>query len=254
MHGIGRAGAGLGLAVSLVLACGAAAPALAQQGGGSPLERLARPSVVVTATGTVEAQPDQATLLLAVETVASDAQDAANRNAEKMQHIMDALHRAGVAADHIRTIDYHLEPQYRQPPSMPNATPEQQQPKIVGYRASNMVQVTLDDVARVGAAIDAGIGAGANRVANLDFGLKDPSRAHIEALRRAMVSARAQAEALAAAAGHTLGDPIQISMAGVGPGPVYAARMEAAAPTPIQPGTTRVSATVVARFALGPAR
>jgi hypothetical protein len=40
-------------------------------------------------------------------------------------------------------------------------------PRIVAYRAVNMVQVTVDTVARMGGIIDTAIGSGANRVANI---------------------------------------------------------------------------------------
>ncbi len=213
------------------------------------------PSITVTATGSVQIQPDQATLQLAVETTAKDAKDAASSNAAKMQRVTQALRRLGVPADHVRTVGYDLSPQYAD--TRRSEEPDTAGPRITGYRAANVLVVTLDDLSKVGQAIDSGIDAGANRVASLEFGAKDPAPSRLEALRQAMSSARAQAQAMAEAAGETLGGLLNAST-GEGPRPIAYARAESMAPmaqkTPIEAGELTVTATVVATFAVGGAR
>lgn len=208
-------------------------------------------TIQVSATGTVAATPDQVTLSLAVETTAANAADAARENASKMQRITKALDGLGIPKDHIATTSYDLQPQYAR------SRPEEQDkpPSITGYRASNMLQVTLDDVTLPGRVIDASIAAGANRVAGLSFGLKDPAPARLEALRRAMQSAQQQARVLADAAGQTLGPPVRLSTEEsplpVARAPVYLARaMASAAPTPVESGQLEVSARVDAVYRL----
>ncbi|MGH7482568.1 MAG: SIMPL domain-containing protein [Longimicrobiales bacterium] len=211
------------------------------------------PTISVTGTGSVQVPPDQATVLLAVETVAPTAQRAAAENAEKMTRIIDAVRALGIAEEDIRTTSYDLSPIYRQEPRpMPEQEPSE--PAIVGYRASNMVEVTLEDIEMPGPVIDAAIDAGANRVAGLTFGIEDPVEARQEALELAVRSARAEAEAVAAAAGVGLGEPITITVGPdfVIPYPSYARmeRADMAVATPVQPGDLTVSASVTIVYEL----
>ena len=204
----------------------------------------------VSATGTVEREPEQGVVMLAVESEAQNARNAAESNATKMSQLVAALRRAGIADRNIRTISYELRPEYAQ------QTRDREPPRIAGYRAINMVQVTVDTVARMGAIIDVAIANGANRVANINFRLRDHMAAHIEAVAEAMRNARREAEAVAAAAGERLGPALSIHTGGYAPPPpapvMYQRDMEvmAAAPTPVETGTLTVHANVTVIFKL----
>ncbi|MGH7507619.1 MAG: SIMPL domain-containing protein [Longimicrobiales bacterium] len=211
-------------------------------------------TITVDATGTVEREPEQALLLLAVESEAPTAAEASRANAERMESLLAALRRLQLEDDDIRTTAYDLSPIYQRPgPQRDTVTP-----RIVAYRARNMVQVEVDTVSRVGAVIDGAVEAGANRVAGLTFQLRDPEEARLEALEDALASARREAEALAVAAGVTLGPAQSIQTSGGGrfppPMPMYrgvamdAAQME----TPIEGGTLTVSAHVVVVYRIAP--
>lgn len=204
-----------------------------------------RRTLTVSATGTVEKEPEEGIVLLAVESEAQSADAAAAANAERMERLLQALRRAGVRDRNIRTVSYELRPEYTRPTERTD-----QPPRIAGYRAVNMVQVTVDTVARLGGVIDAAIANGANRVANISFRLRDPHAAHIEASAIAIRNARREAEALAEAAGERLGPAISITTGGYHappPMPMYAGRAEmdvALASTPVETGTLTVAATV----------
>jgi hypothetical protein len=209
-------------------------------------------TLTVSGQGTVERAPDQAMLVLAVESEASNARDAARNNARKMERVIEAVRKAGIPAERIRTVGYDLGPVY--------ARQEQgdQPPRIAGYRALNRVQVTIEALDRVGPALDAAIDAGANRAENLYYQLKDPSAARLEALRLATAKARAEAEAIAAAAGERLGPAQSISTDGYMPPPrpmdMYARGVEAVAmdmKTPVEAGTLSVSANITIVYRLG---
>ncbi|MEX2285327.1 MAG: SIMPL domain-containing protein [Gemmatimonadota bacterium] len=215
-----------------------------------PMER----TVTVNANATVEREPEQAVILLAVESPAATAQLAARTNATKMDALVAALRRLGISGPNVRTVSYQLQPQYSN--ERPQPTERQGPPRIVGYRAINMVQVTVDTVTRTGAVIDAAIAAGANRVAGLSFELKDPQLARNDALRLAVTRARGEAQAMAEAAGQRLGEPLTISTGGYAV-PRYARAMDMvsmeaaqAAPTPIEPGTLSVQANVTIVYKL----
>lgn len=205
--------------------------------------------LTVNGMGIVQRQPDRAVVLVAVESRAATAQAAAAANARKMDAVYAALRKMGIVPPKVATISYELQPQYSQPTER---GPEPFVPQIVGYVAINMVRVESDSVLRAGAIIDAVIPAGANRIANLSFELRDPDAARLEALKVAVQKARAEAEVIAAAAGQRLGQPQSISSAS-GYQPVYR-RMEmahdmalaapAAPPTPIEAGSLTVTANV----------
>jgi uncharacterized protein len=225
----------------------AAAPAGAQQQAA-----VRDQSIRVTGTGEARAKPDQAVADFAVETTAPTAQAAAAENAQLMERVIAALVRAGVPRDRIETRDYNVFPDYDPRPM------ETGEPRVRGYRVMNTVAVTMHEIDRVGAVIDAALGAGANRVNGVRFGLRDPQAFRQRAIDDAVRRARSDAEALAAALGLGLGMVREAYTADVAMGqPVMmmerlqaGADMAASAPTPINPGEQTVRATVVVVYAI----
>jgi uncharacterized protein YggE len=209
-------------------------------------------SIRVTGVGEARAKPDQAIADFAVETVAATAQQAAAENAQRMQRVIEALVRAGVARDRIETRDYNVFPDYD-----PQPRPDAVEPRIRGYRVMNTVGVTLDDIERVGTVIDAALAAGANRVNGVRFGLRDPQAFRQRAIDDAVRRARADGEALAAALGLSLGMVREAYTADIGAvQPMMMERLQmadaGASATPINPGEQTVRATVVVIYAIGP--
>lgn len=212
-------------------------------------------TLTVSASASVERAPDQAMLTLAVESEAGNARDASRANASKMEKVVAALRQAGIPADKIRTVGYELQPQYAR------ENRGQEPPRIVGYRAINRVQVTIDAIERVGPALDGAIEAGANRADELYFRLKDASAARLEALRLATEKAKTEAQTIAAAAGETLGQAQSIhtdSYAPPPPRPIMAPAYDRAVAmeamkmeTPVEAGTLNVSAHVTIIYRLG---
>ncbi|HYW13202.1 MAG TPA: SIMPL domain-containing protein [Longimicrobium sp.] len=208
-------------------------------------------SIRVTGVGEARAKPDQAIGDFGVETLAATAQQAAAENAQRMQRVIEALVRAGVPRDRIETRDYNVYPDYD-----PQPRPDTSEPRIRGYRVSNTVSVTLDDIERVGTVIDAALGAGANRVNGVRFGLRDPQAFRQRAIDDAVRRARSDGEALANALGLSLGMVREAYTADVGTvQPVMMERLQmsdAAAnmATPINPGEQTVRATVVVVYAI----
>jgi uncharacterized protein YggE len=210
-------------------------------------------SIRVTGVGEARARPDQAIGDFGVETLAATAQQAAAENAQRMQRVIEALVRAGVPRDRIETRDYNVYPDYD-----PQPRPDTSEPRIRGYRVSNTVSVTLDDIERVGTVIDAALGAGANRVNGVRFGLRDPQAFRQRAIDDAVRRARSDGEALANALGLSLGMVREAYTADVGTvQPVMMERLQMAdaaanMATPINPGEQTVRATVVVVYAIGP--
>lgn len=244
----------MGLAVAL-LGATATSEGLAAQEGTTP--RAAERTIRVTGMGEVEASPDAAQIAMAVESFAPTAREAGEQNSRVMQQVIAALVGAGVPRDSIETRNFQLFPEYVHEPG-PRG---EGQPRIRGYRAMNQVVVLTTRLDRVGRLIDVALQAGSNRMEGVSFVLRDASAAQSEALRRAVVNARRDAETMARALGVALGPVLEASTTSfpMRPVPTVMARMEAAsamgAPAPavappIQPGqqTVRATASLIFRI------
>jgi len=213
-----------------------------------PAERPTPPSIRVTGEATVTVQPDQARIDIGVTTQAQTAQAAAADNAQRLETALAELRRALGAGAELKTISYSLNPDYRYPK-------DGGKPTITGYTATNVVRVTLNDLTSVGQAIDAATRSGANQVHRLQFTLKDEQAARSQALRAAAVKAKAEAEAIAQALGLKIARVLSVVESSEGAQPimrdVMLARAEAAAPTPVEPGTIEVRATVTLTMEIG---
>lgn len=174
--------------VAVILACAvAAAPARAQQTPLSPVS-----SIRVSGDAKVTAKPDRVQIDIGVTTRAAQSQEAASQNARQVDAVLAAVHKATGPAAVLKTISYSLNPTYQYHPNG-------EEPTITGYSAVNVVQVTLDDLGKIGTVIDSATLAGATHVQGIQFTLRDQDAVRAEALRQAATRARAQAEVLAAA-------------------------------------------------------
>jgi uncharacterized protein YggE len=206
------------------------------------------PAIVVSASGSISREPDRAVVRLAVETVAKTAVDATKENAMKMASILKGLLKANIPKQAVRTISYDLSPRYDQSEN------RKSNPEPIGYMAHNMVEVVVDEFDKTGMVIDLAIQAGANRVAGVQFEVKDYESAYREALQNAVKAALARAKVIAHASGYVLGKPLEISVSSYHPGPVFkAARAEAMmmSDTSIEGGQIEVVADVTVRYSFG---
>jgi uncharacterized protein len=206
------------------------------------------PQVATTALGEARVQPDRATILFAVETRAPTAARAGSDNARRQRAVLDTLRKLGLAEGQLSTTGYSVSPEMRY---------DGKQPQLVGYLARNAVQVDVRRIDQVGSLIDAALAAGANVVSSLRFFSSRADEARRTALADAVAKARADAEAMARAAGGSLGALIEISTSGP-PRPMFEevamARAASAdtAPTPIDPGEQTVSVFISARWTFVP--
>jgi uncharacterized protein len=199
-----------------------------------------RRTLTVVASGESRTAPDLARIALAVESSASTARSAAEQNARTMDAVIRALRGAGVQDAQIQTRGYQLHPQYSH---------ERQEPRLIGYRAMNMLTVETPRMDQVGRLIDVALEAGANRMDGLSFTVRDAEAAQSEALRLAVERGRRTAETLAAAMGVRLGPVLRATTAVGGapappPGMIMAREMAADVRTPIEPGEQTMAAQV----------
>jgi len=208
------------------------------------------PQVVTTGTGEVQLSPDRATVIVGVQSRAATVGQATSDNARRQRAIVDTLRALGLGADQIATVNFNVSPEMQYPPN--------QTPKVSGYVVTNTVRASLRRVEDVGRTIDAALAKGANEVSGVEFTSSRADSARRVAIAEAVAHARADAEAMARAAGGTLGPLLEV-VSGVEPirpfeATMARARVAAAAPTPIEPGQLTVTATVTARWTFVPNR
>ncbi|MGO9452668.1 MAG: SIMPL domain-containing protein [Candidatus Binataceae bacterium] len=200
-------------------------------------------TIVVSGSGEISAKSDIANLSFAIETHAKTAADASARNAALAQKVTDALKAKLGDKGKVWTGGYSLTPDYQQHQGIQNSA------TIVGYNAQNSISVETPAMNLLGDLIDLAIAAGANRVNDLGFSLKDDTRARAEALAAASRDAQAQAQALAASLNVKLKGIITASTVQESqPEPVARAfalsAMAQGTLTPIEAAQVTVSATV----------
>jgi uncharacterized protein YggE len=201
--------------------------------------RAQTPAQTVQAIGsaTLSVNPDQVQIDAGVVTQGVTAQEAAQQNATAAAALINALKSVLGSTGTIQTVGYAVIPRYNNPPVG-------QTPAIVGYIASNTVQVTSPDITLAGKLIDAANAAGANSVSGLTFGLHDPEPVKQQALTAASKQALAHASAIASGLGGRTGVVIAALEGATATPIVGGMATAAAAPTPIQTGTVSVYATV----------
>jgi len=201
-------------------------------------------TIVVSGTGRVAVEPDVAELRLGVAISRETVAEARSEAAATMSAILAAIREAGVAERDIRTAMLSVQPRYDYR--------DGQAPALAGYDLSNVVEVTVRELAAVGDVIDGSLRAGATSLDGLAFQVADPSGAEAAARTAAVADARAKAEVLAAAAGIRIAGVADIVEGGAPPSfPLAkAARMSLAADsgTPVAAGTTDVVVTVTVTF------
>jgi len=171
----------------------------------SKSSRLTR--VTVAGETSMKAQPDAAVVVLSVITQSPQALNAQQDNARKSDAVAQALKASAGADPEVKTSDYSLQPQYDYRYN--------KLPKIIGYEARNSVMVTMGDLTKVGAVIDAASRAGANSVESVSFILRDNSPARGQALAEATRQALNKAESIAKALGGRVARIVEEQESGV---------------------------------------
>jgi len=196
-------------------------------------------TIAMSGHGEVKAAPDQVQVNAGVNTSAPTAAGALAANTTRMKGVFAALTRLGIPDKNIQTVNFSVSPQYTN-------GGDNQPPRLTGYQVSNQVSVRLDDVGKLGTALDALVTSGANQMNGVSFSIKDTAAMLIQAREQAVADARARAETYAKSAGVSLGPIQSIREGGEAPQPVYKAvfMARAASPVPVAAGEESVTADV----------
>jgi uncharacterized protein YggE len=234
--------------LALALAC-ASTLAFAQPPAPPPAAATLR----VTGHAKVSETPDRVYIDIGVTTRARTSEAAASRNASRLSAVIAAVKRVAGPSARLTTTQYSISPDYKYAPHTA--------PEVVGYTASNVVQIRLDDLRRIGTVLDTATREGSNDIEDIRFAVRDEQIPRTMALRKAAVSARQDAQALAGALGLRVVRVLRVDeqSPAVVQRPIFmqARRMSvaaAAAATPIEAGEIAVNATVTLTVEVAPAK
>jgi len=190
------------LFLGLALACILAIPAQAADSRATDVRTLA-----MTGHGEIRSAPDMAQVTAGVSTTAPTAAQALSANSARMKGVFAALERLGVPQKNIQTTNFFVSPQYSNGDN--NAAR-----RLTGYQVSDDVTVRLEDVGKLGGALDALVAAGANQINGVSFSIQNDTPLLEKARAQAIADARARAETYAKAAGVSLGPILSITEGG----------------------------------------
>ncbi|MDQ3721533.1 MAG: SIMPL domain-containing protein [Actinomycetota bacterium] len=207
-----------------------------------------RRKVSVTGQSSTLVANDAARLTLGVQATRPTARGALQASSRQMQRVIGATEAAGVASADIRTQNISV--------SKLATRLRSGRTRNRGYRATQAIGVVVREIGRTGILVERAVGAGATRVSGPEFFVSDASRSYRDALGLAFDDAKAEAQVLADRAGARLGAVLSIEeTTQTEPVPQASASAPASgAPArpapPVQPGESRLDATVVVVFEL----
>lgn len=192
--------------------------------------------------------PDVARISVGVVTQAVDSNSALRANAQQMDKVMAAVKKSGIAERDVQTSGVNLNPQYKYE--------DNKAPQIVGYQASNTVNIKVRDISKLGQVLDTLAAQGANQINGPMFSIDQPepvyNQARMDALKKAQVRAETYAKALNLRVVRIVSID-ETNNGGFQPMAVLSAALRAAKEfnSPISPGETTLSVTLNVVFELG---
>ena len=195
--------------------------------------------ISVVGEGRASAAPDLAMITLGARQEAETAAVAMRETSAAVALILGRLEDAGLQTRDIQTRAISLTPQYENRRYDDNASP-----KILGFVASNTLDVRVSDLTLLGGVLDDVLEEGANTVSGLRFSVQNPKPLLDEARRRAVADGLDRAALLAEGAGVVLGPVQTINDVGRDRGPAVMMEMARAESVPVAAGEISFSASV----------
>ena len=199
---------GLALVAVVILATGCA-------GLGAGSQSYPTNQISVAGSGEAYGKPDVAYVDLGIDVTNPSVSSALDQANQVVSAVQEAIKEAGVAEEDIQTTSFNVYPEDRYDPQTGQPTGERV------FHAQNILRVTVRDVSKVGAVIDAGTGAGANTVHNVSFGILETEALASEARTKAVADAKKRAQQLADEMGVKLGSATLITETYGSSVPVY---------------------------------
>lgn len=185
--------------------------ALARGASYSPGGYTSVNGIQTTGVGVVEVTPDIAVISLGVETLEATVTEARDKAATAIDAMIASLEADGVSEDDMKTQYFNIQPEYTYEQIVETLSNGERvtrsERKLIGYRVTNTLSVTVRDLDNIGDIVDGAVTAGgdATRLNGISFTLEDGSdveqEARIAALEDALAKANLYAEKLSAVRG-----------------------------------------------------
>lgn len=197
--------------------------------------------ITVNGSGAVSAPPDQARLDLRVGATSESVRSATDAMSTAATAVIQALRSAGAGEVSTGRLMIRTDHDHQGNPS--------------GFRSETAIVAEADIGAGSGAVVAAlieGAVSGGGDLLSIDgvgFTHSDPTSLEHEALRQAVVAARARAETMAEAAGVTVGALVSLEqVTQFTPGPLRLRAIHAEADVPVEPGAQTATVEVKATY------
>ncbi len=196
-------------------------------------------TITVDGEGSVSAKPDTAHVTLGVQIQDPQLAAAQSQATDKMNAVLSALKQDGINDKDIKTVNYSV-----------SVMTDQKQPgtsEVTGYMVTNLVDVKISQIDKVGSIIDDAVSAGANTVNGIQFTIENMDALVQQARQMAMQNAHDKAQQLAKLGGVTLGMPVSITENSSTPPPPFstgARDIAGAGAVPIQSGESVIMVSV----------
>jgi uncharacterized protein YggE len=210
-------------------------------GSANTASPMATRTISVNGTGTVYLTPDIAYINIGVHTDGAEVGQVVDGNSLKSQSVIKAIKALGVADKDIQTSNFSVINSVQYDPTTGADLG-------MTYSVDNSVVVTMRDMTKLSALLDAVIAAGANNINSVLFDIADKSAAVQEARLLAMKNAKDLATELTSGLGVTLGPVQSLSYYDNSPSPYFGIGGESmsssASTTPINPGQMQLTVNV----------
>ncbi len=245
----------VGLAVLLLVVLAISLGTAAAQDAPAEAEDFPVNTITVTGTGSAPAAPDMATIEVGAEIINPDIAAAFSESNTTIDAIIAAISAVGIAPEDIRTtnLSIYIEQLYGMPLDPASSTSSDGSTPARNYHVTNTVRVTVRDITLVEAVLNAAVGAGANNIYGLTFGVSDRVAVESQARINAMDDAQQRAAQLAEIAGGALGEVIVVNESTTGGGPfdaLYNMAEGRGGGATIEPGSLSVQVQVQVTYRL----
>lgn len=225
-------------------------------------------TITISAEGKVDAVPDVAQANFSVMAQGKTPKDVQQQVSEKMNKITEFIKERGVDAKDIKTLNVSVNPRYYYsydypripcplmdevyPPSSSPISCPPKSPVIIGYEASQTVDVKIRKLDSAGDIIDGAVENGATQVGGINFSIDDPDELKAQAREQAFKKAREKADSLAKIAGMKIKRVVTFSESDGYYPPYYRTMdvmemgggVEKSAETSVEPGSQEVTVTL----------
>lgn len=160
--------------------------------------------IEVSGTGLTNVSADYILISFSINTKSLHYTAAQNQNTRIAEKVFELLEEDyDVEERDITTLSYSLEKVYKYEPNRGQVED--------GYEAKNSLQLKLKDFDRYKRLLTDLLDAGVDNITGVSFGIEDLETPKLEALAKALESARKKAQVLAVATGMNLGSPLLIT-------------------------------------------